>query len=167
MRVWQKMVLLCSLPVVSAGLGYFYVRLIWRPPLVGHRCESRSPVTDCLFHPVLVSGYTWMILGALAAFWFAYVFSRVLLAHKPAGFCVGELAVVTPVVVGVVWWTLRVGLVQAGTRSEQAQVLAAISCAILARLVILWLSGRAVQLLGSRTVWSSVTHVSGGPSQSM
>jgi hypothetical protein len=120
-----------------------------------------------VFHPVLVSGYTWAVLGALVGLWFAYVSSRLLSAHNRAASGVGELAVVTAVVAGIFWWTLRVGLDHGGTRGEQAHVLAAVSCAILARLVIRWISRGAAQRLGSRAVWSSVTHVSGGPSQSM
>jgi hypothetical protein len=71
MRLWLKVLVIASLPVAFAGLGYLYVTVLWQPPLVGHSCPSRAPVSACSYHPLLVSGYTWTVLGALVGLWVA------------------------------------------------------------------------------------------------
>ncbi|MGA3352610.1 MAG: hypothetical protein ABSD85_05405 [Acidimicrobiales bacterium] len=143
MRIWLKVLLICSLPVALAGLGYFYVTVLWQPPLVGHSCPSMAPASACSYHPLMVSGYTWTVLGALVGLWVAYLLSCVLFTPRRAAMTVGELTVVAPVVAAVVWWTFRDGLLQAGTRNEQAHVLGVVLVSIVARLALsLFLGGR-------------------------
>ena len=142
MRLWLKVLLICSLPVAFAGLGYLYMTVLWQPPLIFHSCPHLAPASACSYHPLLVSGYTWTVLGALVGLWVAYVLSQALFTGKKAALTIGELATVTPVVVGVVWWTFRDGLLQAGTRSEQAHVLVVVFVSIMARLALSLFLGR-------------------------
>ena len=142
MRLWLKVLLICSLPVAFAGLGYLYMTVLWQPPLIFHSCPHLAPASACSYHPLLVSGYTWTVLGALVGLWVAYVLSQALFTGKKAALTIGELATVTPVVVAVVWWTFRDGLLQAGTRSEQAHVLVVVFVSIMARLAFSLSLGR-------------------------
>ncbi len=138
----QKALLFCSLPIAFAGLGYLYVTVLWQPPLRGHSCLSGSTPSSCVYHPLLVSGYTWAVLGALVGLWVAFVMARALFAPTRAALTVRELIGVTPVVAVLVWWTFRDGLLQAGTRGEQAHILVVVLGAIVARLAVSLCLGR-------------------------
>jgi hypothetical protein len=58
-----------------------------------------------------------------------------------AALTVQEIVVAVPVLVAVVWWTLRDGLMQAGTRSDQAHVLVLVIGAIVVRLAVALMFG--------------------------
>jgi hypothetical protein len=115
MRLWLKALLLCCLPIVFAGLGYLYLKVLWRPPLIGHSCPPGAGAASCVFHPIIVSGETWAVFGALVGLWVAYVTSRMLFASARAAPSVPEVLVGIPAVAAVVWWTIRDGQLEAGT----------------------------------------------------
>jgi hypothetical protein len=124
---------LVVLPVVFGWIGDLYATRIWHPVLLGHSCPRSG--ADCLFHPLLVAGITWTVLGGLIGLWAAVTLVRATRPWRPRRFHLSELIIVTPLVGFALWWGHHFGMQQGGTSADFDRFATVVLAAIVVRFV--------------------------------
>jgi hypothetical protein len=116
-RRWLALAGVIALPAAGASLGYTWAAQLWHPALMGHSCPG-GPGWSCEFHPLLVSGDVWSVLGGLIGLWFALVVMRAISDRGASGVSAAERVGVFAVTSVVFFWSVFFGGQQGGTMAD-------------------------------------------------
>jgi hypothetical protein len=127
-------VIVAAATAAGAEAGDIWATRLWHPALLGHSCPFGAGAS-CLFHPLLVSGLVWSVLGGLIGFWFGIVGAGVVDGRR-ATFGVGERGAAVVVTGLFALWAFFFGSQQGGTSSDLLVLMAAVAVAWLLRALL-------------------------------